>query len=219
MKKIIFITLSWLFIWWIIFINFFVMNKSINIEKVKDSIVIIIPENKLISYKNNPIWIFEEYKESWIWAWFFFESNWTIQTVNHLVEDDNIKYKVIYKNIEYDAEILSRNKEKDLAIIKIIANESVIFPRLTNVGRTLGHRGGANEIYNFWVDMKDLSITYNTWIIINEKSKLDNMSNLLEISNNLKQGFSWWPIIDSKWNVIWINYAISNGKNYWIALY
>ncbi|MDP2090676.1 MAG: serine protease [Candidatus Gracilibacteria bacterium] len=219
MKKIIFITLSGLFIGGIIFINFFVMNKSINIEKVKDSIVIIIPENKLISYKNNPIGIFEEYKESGIGAGFFFESNGTIQTVNHLVEDDNIKYKVIYKNIEYDAEILSRNKEKDLAIIKIIANESVIFPRLTNVGRTLGHRGGANEIYNFGVDMKDLSITYNTGIIINEKSKLDNMSNLLEISNNLKQGFSGGPIIDSKGNVIGINYAISNGKNYGIALY
>jgi hypothetical protein len=42
------------------------------------------------------------------------------------------------------------------------------------------------------------------------------MSNLLEISNNLKPGFSWWPIINKNWEVIWINYAISQWKSYWI---
>jgi hypothetical protein len=30
------------------------MEKNINIEKIKDSIVIIIPETELISYNNNP---------------------------------------------------------------------------------------------------------------------------------------------------------------------
>lgn len=214
MKKIIFITLSLLFIWWIIFIKFFVMNKSINIEKVKDSIVIIIPETELISYKDNPKWLFEDYVDSWIWAWFIIDSIGTIQTVNHIVENENINYKVIYKNNEYNAKILSRNKEKDLAIIKIIKNESVLFTYL----KKEGVNGWTNEIYSFWVDTKNMKIIYNTWIIINEKSKLDNMPNLLEISNDIKQWFSWWPIIDSKWNVIWINYAISNWKKYWINI-
>jgi hypothetical protein len=61
-----------------------------------------------------------------------------------------------------------------------------------------------------------MTITSNTWVIINKKSKLDNIPNLLEISNNLKPGFSWWPIINNLWKVIWINYAISEWKSYWI---
>ncbi len=214
MKKIIFITLSLLFIWWIIFIKFFMMNNNIDIEKIKESIVVIVPQIELNSCGYNTNWIIEDFKESGVWAWFFIDTNWTIQTVNHLVEDDNIKYKVIYKNNEYDAKIISRNKEKDLATIKIITNERVLFPRLIKEGA----RGWSNEIYSFWVNMNDLSITYNTWTIINKKSKIDNMSNLLEISNNIKQWFSWWPIIDSKWNLIWINYAISNWKKYWINI-
>ena len=54
--------------------------------------------------------------------------------------------------------------------------------------------------------------------IIDKKNKLDNISNLLEISNILKPGFSGGPIIDSKWTVIWLNYAISDWKNYAIDL-
>jgi S1-C subfamily serine protease len=61
-----------------------------------------------------------------------------------------------------------------------------------------------------------MKIVSNTWIIINKKSKLGSMPNLLQISNSLKPGFSWWPIINSNWKVIWINYAISNWKNYGI---
>jgi hypothetical protein len=63
-----------------------------------------------------------------------------------------------------------------------------------------------------------MQIIYNTWVILNQKSKLNNMSNLLEISNTLKPGFSGWPIINSKWNIIWINYAISQWKNYAIKV-
>lgn len=211
MKKFKYITfLILIIIWWIYFIKILNMDKNINIDHIINSIVIIIPENKLESYKNNPNWIFQEYKESWIWAWFFIDSNWTIQTVNHIVEDDKIKYKVIYKNQEYNSEIISRNKEKDLAKLKI--NSKIKFPTISNYNNDYLNW----EFYSFWVDTKKLEIIYNTWVILDKKSKLDNMSNLLEISNQLKPGFSWWPIIDSKWNVIGINYAISEWKNYGI---
>lgn len=205
-----------LIIWWIIFINIFLTTKNINLEQIKSSIVIIIPESKLISYKENPDWLFEDYKDSWIWAWFFIDSKWTIQTVNHLVEDDKIKYKVICNNDEYNAIVISRNKEKDLAILKIVSKERILFPHLTKEGVRVW---SDNNVTSFWIDTEALEIIYNTWTIINKKSKLDNMSNLLEISNNLKPGFSWWPIINSDWKVIWINYAISGWKNYWIKFY
>lgn len=186
-------------------------NNILDIESIKKSIVIIVPEIELTSYKNNPKWIFDETKTSWIWVWFFIDKYWTIQTVDHIIEDYNINYKVIYKNKKYDTKIIKRNKNKDLAILKIDIDKNGKTPPLFNKEWIIWE-----NIYSFWVNTNNLEIIYNTWILINKKSKLENISNLLEISNELKPGFSWWPIINSKWNVIWINYAISNWKNYWI---
>ena len=203
------------FIWWVAFFAFLEHkeNTTFNIEKIKESIVIIVPKNELISYKNNPEWLFEEYKNSWIWAGFFISKNWNIQTVNHIVENDKIKYTIIYKNKEYDSIVSFRNKEKDLAIINIVSKDNI---EITPLIKELNF-SETEDIFSFWVDIQNLEIIYNTWTTINKKSKLDNLSNLLEISNTLKPGFSWWPIVNSKWKVIWINYAISEWKNYWIS--
>ena len=214
MNKKIYIFFTFIIIWWILFNKSFLVNNNIN--EIMDSIVIIVPEQKLISYKNNPKWIISNPKNSWIWAWFFISTNWIIQTVNHIVEDDTLKYKVIYNNKEYSSKIISRDNKTDLALLKIISKENELFPLLTREGAR-GWANNTNTITSFWINTQNLSIIYNTWIIINTKSKLDNLSNLLEISNKLSPGFSGWPIINSKWNVIWINYAISEWKNYWIT--
>ena len=212
MKYIIYLLAVIYFIWWIYIINVFFLTPKTDITNIEKSIVIIIPEQKLISYKNNPKWIFENSKSSWIWAWFFIDNKWTIQTVNHLVENDKINYKIIYNNKEYESKILSRNKEKDLATLKINSKNTIKYIPL----KTSLQYSNNDKILSFWVDIKSMKIIYNTWIIINKKSKLGNMLNLLEISNILKPWFSWWPIINKSWKVIWINYAISDWKNYWI---
>jgi serine protease Do len=221
MKYILYLLAGIYILWWIYFINtFFYWGKKdvpsniiTNIEKIKQSIVIIVPEEELISYKNNPKWLFEEDKTSWIWAGFFISKDWKIQTVNHIVENNNINYKIIYNNKEYNSKIISRNKEKDLAIITIITEKNITYTplKLTN------NYKNNDYIYSYWIDPEKLKIIYNTWIIINKKSKLGNITNLLEISNILKPGFSGWPIINNLWDIIWINYAISNWKNYWIS--
>ena len=202
------------FIWWIVFFAFLSQNKNeeMNIEKIKESIVIIVPENEFISYKNNPEWLFEEYKNSWIWAGFFISKEWLIQTVNHIIENDKINYKIIYNDTEYNSQIIYRDIEQDMAILKIESKESL---EIVPLVKTL-NVNESEVIYSFWVDIKNLKIIYNTWTLINKKSNLDNLSNLLEISNTLEPGFSWWPIINYKWKVIWINYAISEWKKYWI---
>jgi len=209
MKKILLILLTIIIIWWISLIKYFIVENKLDIENIKKSIVIIIPENQLISYRNNPKWIIEDYKESGIWVWFIIDNFWTIQTVNHLVENDKINYKVIYNNIEYEVISFSRDEKADLAKLKIKLDYKGTIPFLKKWNSADSH-----EIYSFWVNTNNLEIIYNTWIILNQKSKLDNMPNLLEISNDLKPGFSWGPIINSKGNVIWINYAISQWKNY-----
>jgi len=209
MKYLLFLIWILYFIAAIFFVKVFYLDK--NQAKIEDSIVIIVPEEKLIKYKNNPKWLFEETKEYWIWVWFFISNDWKIQTVNHIVEKENINYKVILNNKEYDSEVISRDKENDLAILKINIT-SPLTPLL------LGDGNINDRVISYWVDIQNLTLISNTWTILNKKSKLDNMSNLLEISNVLKPGFSGWPIINSEWKVIWINYATSEWKNYGISL-
>ncbi len=188
-------------------------QNQINIDEIKKSVVIIVPEKELIRYKDNPKWIIEDQKESWIWAWFFINNDWKIQTVNHLVENDNINYKIIYNNKEYNSKVIERNKEKDLAILQIEGNIKLDNHLLISKEMKIWE-----SVFSFWVNIENMKIISNTWTIINKKNNLDNMSNLLEISNNLKPGFSGWPIVNAKWKVVWINYAISEWKNYGIKL-
>ncbi len=215
MKKLLFLIWILYIIAAIFFIKIFYLDKKET--KIEDSIVIIVPEEKLIQYKNNPKWLFEEYKEFWIWAWFFISDDWKIQTVNHIVENDNINYKIIYNNKEYDSVVLSRNKENDLAVLKILWLENKNFIPLKSQNNSKKIIIWEN-IISYWININNLTIISNTWTLINKKSKLENMSNLLEIFNPLKPGFSGWPIINSDWKIIWINYATSEWKNYGIIL-
>lgn len=201
----------------IIFVRLFVLkDKDVDvISSIKNKIVIIIPEEKLESINSNPGWIFNEETWYWIWAWFFISSDWEIQTVNHIVENDNIKYTALYNNKEYNLEVLKRDKENDLAILKI-QNSDDIFDYFDTT-KKIENINENDEVYSFWVNIDELKIVSNSWTILNTKSKLDNKSNLLEVSNTLSPGFSGWPIINTKWIVVWINYAISNWKSYWIS--
>ncbi len=212
-KKIIILIILTSIIWVIFLWIKLIKKNTLNIEEIKKSIVIIIPENNLISYNNNPKWLFEDFKESGIWAWFFINSKWIIQTVNHIVENDKINYKILYNDKEYDWEIIYRDEENDLATIKIVSKDEV-FPFLSKWNFSIWTK---QNIYSFWVDKEKFEIIYNTWVI-NKKIKLKNKFSLIEISNNIKPWFSWWPIINSEWKVIWINYAISEWKKYGINL-
>ena len=216
MKYLLYLLWTIYLIWWIAFFNLlFTWEKNnINIEQIKDSIVIIIPEEKLISYKDNPKWVIEKSKSYWMWAWILTNFNWTIITANHVIENDKIDYILLHNNIEYEFEILSRNIEKDLATIKILTKENLKF----NYLKIWKNIDIWEQVISFWVDTINTKIIYNTWTLISKKNKLENISNLLEISNTLSPWFSWWPIVNKVWELIGINYAISEGKNYWIYL-
>jgi S1-C subfamily serine protease len=210
--KYILILLWVIYLIWAITVYIFFAEKKIkqlNLKEIEESIVIIIPENKLINYKQNPKWIFKDTTNAGIWTWFFINSKWEILTSNHVIENNKINYKIFYKDKMYNSEIISRNKQKDMATLKIAKKiNNFNFIKLSKNSYIW------EQIYSFWVDMETMEIVYNTWTLLNKKSKLGNLPNLLQISNTLKHGFSGWPVINSNWKVIWINYAISNWKNY-----
>ncbi len=207
--KYILLLLWIIYIIWAITVYIFFGNQEKETINIEDSIVIIIPENKIIDYSKNPGWLIQNYEQPWIWLWFFINNNWLIQTVNHIVKND-WNYKVIYKNKEYIAELFSKDPKKDLATIKInILNNSFL---------TFSNNLVNNEsITSYWLNTKYLDLRKSNWYIINKKSSLADKSNLIEISTKLTPGFSGWPIINKNWQVIWINYANSNWKNYAIS--
>ncbi|MCD5385346.1 serine protease [Candidatus Gracilibacteria bacterium] len=210
MKYIIYLLAGIYIIGGIYLINTFFINKKIDINNIKKSIVIIIPKQELISYKNNPNGLFKNINKGGIGAGFFISNDGKIQTVSHILTKNNI---VIYNGKKYNSKIIKNDIKNDLAILKINYTNNNI--KLLNKNNSTKNK---QIIYSFGVEPKTLKIIYNTGILINNKSKLNNKLNLLEISNNIKPGFSGGPILNSKGEIIGINYAISENKKYGINL-
>lgn len=214
MKYIVILLGIMYFVWWVYFYSTYqqTSEKNFNPSNILESVVIIIPQPQIQEFDTNPNGVFSNDTSSWIWAGFFISQDGKIQTANHLVEDENTHYIVMHDGHSYTWTILSRNKEQDLATIQI--DSPILFSPLLQWNISEEN----NMVYSFWVDIESKTIIYNTWVLVQEKSKLENISNLLEISNELSPGFSGWPILNSQGKVIGINYAISEGKNYWIPL-
>jgi len=207
------------FIFLLIFLFcFFLFNskseKNIDLNEIKKSIVKIIPEEKLISYEKNPSWIFDENNDFWIWAWFFIDKNWTIITSNHIVKNKNINYYIITDdNNKFEAKIISRDFENDIAKLKINSNYNF---KPLKISKNTKKINIWDKIISFWIDNKNLEKIQVFWKITNKNIKLDNISNLIEFSPVIKPGFSGWPIINLKWEVIWVNFSIKSWKSYGI---
>ena len=188
--------------------------KIVNIEEIKKSIVTILPEKTLISYNKNPKWIFKNYEENWIWTGFFISKDWKIITANHIINNKNTPYTVItHDKKQYKAKIIYQDEEKDIAILKIDQRNTMplsIQKKQIKVWKTT---------ISFWTNPETLEIIYNYGHIIDINKKLDNMSNLIQISNPLSPWFSGGPTINSTWEVIWINYAIYQEENVTLPFY
>jgi len=206
----------------IIFIGFFLSsiidknNEKItqieNIENIKKSIVKIIPEKHLINFENNPHWV-NDSPEYWIWTGFFINKNNEIITANHVVSSDNIKYYIItHDNNKYQANIISRDPQNDIA--KITIDSSIKYNSI-NINNKQNNKIW-DQIYSFWINPQNLEIIYVTWKITSKNKKLDNISNLLEFTPKITKWFSWWPIINTNIEAIWINHAIKTWNSYWI---
>lgn len=210
MKKIICI-ISWFLLVWFIFYIFQINNQkslNINIENIQESIVKIVPENTLIKYSDNPIWILDE-DEYWIWTGFFIDKNWTILTSLHNISNQNINYSIItYDNNKYNFSILKKDEINDTAIIKIISSKNYNYLKLNKINNYKIN----DKIYSFWIKWKENQVSYETWLIT-------NINNFIEFTPRIFKWFSWWPILNSNFEVIWVNYWIDKYKSYWIKLF
>jgi serine protease Do len=205
-----------IFWWYFIYESNIFDSKNNIVKNIEKSLVIVIPEKKLIKFKENPEWIFWLGEESWIWMGFFTWDNWKILTVNHLVNDKMNNYIIkTYDWKEYLAQIFSRDEKNDLAILKINSEKKYIGLKILDNNPEINYQ---DEIISFWVDIKNFENDYIYWKVTNFNEKLDNVENLIEFFPVIKKGFSGWPILNMKWEIIWINYAINQNKSYGIKL-
>ena len=200
--------------WWI---NYYKSNNYITIiEKTEKSLVIIIPEKRLIDFDENPNWILWLDYDSWVWMGFFISSDWKIITANHIIKNNDINYIIkTYDGKEYIAKIISRDEKNDLSVLKINSEQEYPALKILNKDSLINNW---DKIISFWVNVNNLENTYVYWKITGTNKILDNVENLIEFFPVVKQGFSGWPIINKNLEVIWINHAISQNKSYGIKL-
>jgi len=215
-KKYIFSSIIIFFII-IIILNFYILNKKTNnnlINDIKKSLVVISPEKNLVNFNKNPSGILWLWEEAWIWMGFFYDNNWKILTVNHIINNPDINYIVkTYDNKEYLAKIIQKYKKNDLAILEI--DTKTKYNKL-NLSKDFQKLKIWDKIISFWVDTKNLTTNYLTGNITHISKKLDNLDNLIEFFPLIKNGFSGGPIVNNSWEVIWINSSIYNNKSYGI---
>lgn len=187
-------------------------NSRINIEKIKKSIVTIIPETKLIDFKNNPSWILGYKNNWWIWLGFFIDNSWKILTAYHLVNNDEIKYTIkTYDNKEYIWEIIYIDPKNDIAELKI---KSQINYKNLDIIKDYSNTNIWNNIISFWLNIDNFNINYLKWKITN----INKVNNIIEFEPKISKWFSGWPLLNEYWYVIWINSSIDNTSSYSIKL-
>lgn len=209
--RIIGISIAIIIIWIIIFYSTSKNNNS-GIENIYNSIVKIIPKEKINSYLNNPIWINQEIND-WMWLGFFINNDWLIITSKHIIWDNYSNFLVITSdNKKYEFEVEKLDEKNDLVYLKINTDNKNYLKLSKN------NTYSNDKIYSFWLDTNNLKVVNKKWIILNTNKKLDNISNLIEFTPEISKWFSGWPILNSKFELIWINYAIKDKKSYWINL-
>ena len=175
-------------------------------------------------YVKVPKWyIFKWYQPVSMWTAFFLTSNWVLITNAHVVKDKNLKYKAVtYDWKKYDIKILAISDKYDLALIyikwknfkpvKLINSDNVM------IWQTVFAIWNSLWKYPYTVSNGIVSWKWRSIIAWWVYSK-EMLTNLIQTTAPLSPWNSWGPLIDSLWNVIWINTAINlEWQNLWFAI-
>ena len=139
-------------------------------------------------------------------------NDWYILTNKHVVQDENAEYKIISNLGEFPVDKIRYDVGLDLAVIKIKVKENLTPAKIKKIKEK-------NRIWQTVIALKrdpDINETIvKMWIInsLNQKFKIEN-NNIyvwfIKTSTAIEPWFSWWPLVDLNWEIIWINTAIDN---------
>ena len=157
------------------------------------------------------------------WTAFFIHRKWILVTNAHVVADRYLKYKATtYYGKTYDVKILAIDRKRDLALLYIRwnnfkpvkfgnSNDLMIWQSVFAIWNTLGEY--PYTVSNGIVSGLGRDIVAG-WVYGDEI-----LHNLIQTTAPISPGNSWGPLIDSLWNVIWINTAVNlKWQNLWFAI-
>ena len=199
-----------------------IQEKIINIsEKSSPSVVSIIEEKDLNIFELNNWSLFNN--KVWWWSGFFINKDWIIITSKHVVKNINSKYIIILNNWKkYNSKIIYSDKNKDIALLKIISTE-----KFSSLPLKFVEEKTNLKIWQFilaiWNSFTEFNNSVSFWIISWLNRKIENnyikQENLIQTDANINPWNSWWPLINLEWKVIWINTLIINwNSNIWFAV-
>lgn len=181
-------------------------------EKAKKSVVSIVVEKDLKLYKSSPFSFFRQEiwsvrKEVWWWSWFFISKEWFILTNKHVIDEKDADYIIItYDWKEHQAKVFWVWKNDDLAVLKI---EDTSYSPLKISQDDLKVWSFALAIWTpFWEFNNSLTLGIVSWKDRKIQDWNEIMEGLIQTDASINPWNSWWPLLNLKWEVLWVNTAI-----------
>lgn len=188
------------------------------VAQVAPSVVSIIVKKDLVVYRSDPWGFFQQpvgnvQRQVGGGTGFFITKDGTILTNKHVIADTQAIYTVITNDgKEYDAEVVATDPINDLAIIKIVGEQTQEFSALSfiesqeniQLGSFVVAIGNAlaefqNSVSLGIISGKDRSI----------EASGEKLTGLIQTDAAINPGNSGGPLIDLKGKVIGINTAIA----------
>ncbi|MDD3191013.1 MAG: trypsin-like peptidase domain-containing protein [Candidatus Pacebacteria bacterium] len=158
---------------------------------------------------------------------FLVSSDGYIITNRHVVEDEDVKYTVIlndksHLDEEIEAEVLARDPNNDIAILKIDKND---LPFLNlgdsdeiHIGQTAIAIGYSLGEFENTVSKGVISGLYRSISAYGSISGVENLENLIQTDAAVNPGNSGGPLLDIDGNVIGVNVAMADAQSIGFAI-
>lgn len=187
-----------------------------NINSIQDSIAAIYTKQKVWSIVENDEWSEKQIEtvEKLEWNAIVITNDWYLITNKHVVPDlDKTTFKAVLQWESYNIDKIWYDQLLDIAILKIKRKEPTI-------PATIAKIDGQCEIWDLVFAIKNdpeiWEFITKIWLVNSKNQKFEIQNNndiyvwLIKNSTAIEWWFSWWPLINLKWEVIWINTAIDN---------
>ncbi len=163
----------------------------------------------------------------WGWSWIIISKDWLIITNKHVVEDINANYSVVMNDwTVYQANQVRFDPLIDIAVLQIVDQNwnkptNLIPAKFQTFDIPVQIWQFVLAIWNVLAEYQN-SATFGIISALNRKLETEENNLyiwLYQTDTPINPGNSWWPLIDIKWKVLWINTAINTAWEWiWFAL-
>ena len=189
------------------------------VAKTSPSVVSIVIKKDLVIYRSDPFGFFQQpvwsvERKVWGGTGFFIRADGTLVTNKHVVKDTESIYTVITNdNTEYDAKVIALDPVNDIAIMKVESERNFTPLSITDTNEDTKLGQFVLAVGNA---LSEFQNSVSLGIISGKDRSIETIDGklgwLLQTDAAINPGNSGGPLVDLRWNVIWINTAIANGS-------